>query len=397
MKKLTALFCTTIMLAIGTAIFGGCGGKDESKNAGTVMNVSLNPEVEFVLDANNKVISVNALNEEGNLIISSATFTGKSADEAVELFIQISDETGFLFEGEIATDENQISVSISGNKEKAKEIYNAVATKANAYLEEADIQGKIEQGKAITEAQLEALVAECAPYIDEAKVKELSYMELVETIAESRKETAEFYSQEVKNAYYEAKAFAMKQAELETIKSHLDILSQTACDVAFGVYTAEIDTIETTRMTMLVNESSPYQVALKAFQQAKVEYLNYRDYVASLEENEITTQISTMLAQYEKTLETAETALVNAGKSANEALDMAKAQVTTAYDALITVIGDYTKLANEHADEISTKVMEAKAQFFTDFEANYKASIDGAKQSWADMKAQLQADAGLAE
>ena len=271
-------------------------------------------------------------------------------------------------------------------------MYNSVAAKANAYFKEADIAGEIAQGAAITEAHLQALVTECAPYMEEAEVKALSYMELVETIAESRKETAEMYSQEVKNAYYEAKAFAMQQAEIEAIKSHLNIIQQTACDIAFGIYTTAVDTIENTRLTMLVNEDSLYQKALKSFQEAKVEYLNYREYIASLEQNEITTEISAMLATYQTTLDGAETALINAGQSANVALDGAKAKVEEAYDAVITAIGDYAKLANDHADEISAKVTEAKAQFFTEFETNYKASIDGAKQNWADMKAALEAE-----
>lgn len=392
MKKLTALFCATIMLTSGIAAFGGCGKKESTKNAGTVMNVSLNPEVEFVLDAENKVVSVNALNEEGNLIISSTTFTGKSADEAVELFMQVSDEMGFLFEGEIKAGENQLSVSFSGDTDKAKALYADVAAKANAYFKEADITGKIEQGKAITEEKLEEIVAECAPYIDQAKVEALSYMELVETIAESRKETAEMYSQEVKKAYYEAKAFAMQQAEYETIKLHLNALQQIAVDAAYAIYAGFVETIETTRLTMLVNADSIYQMALKSFQEAKVEYLNYREYIASLEQDEITTQISEQLAVFQTSLDSAEVALVNAGKSANAALDSIKVQATTAYDAVMKAIGDYAALANEHAAEISTNVTEAKAKFFTDFETNYKASIDSAKQSWADMKADLQAD-----
>ncbi|MBQ8406452.1 MAG: hypothetical protein IJY38_00900 [Clostridia bacterium] len=387
MKKFLAMFCATAMLATGVATLSGC-----SEDGGTVMNVSLNPEVEFVLDEENKVISVNALNEEGNLIISSATFTGKSADEAVELFVQVSDETGFLFKGEVQAGENEVSVSFSGNSSKAKSLYQSVENKVKAYFESADIEGKIEKGKAISKEYLQSLVAECAPYIDAAKVEALSYMELVEEIAQSRQETAEFYSQEVKNAYYEAKAFAMQQAEVEAIKEHLNVAAKAACDFAFGVYEGIVNTIESTRLTMLVNENSPYQVALRAFQAAKVEYLNYRNYVASLEQNEVTTQISTTLANYQTVLDNAETALVNAGQTANETLDGFKAQATTAYQSVIDAIGNYSKLVNDNADQISAKVTEAKNKFFTDFETGYQANIDGAKQAWADMKAQLQAE-----
>ena len=51
----------------------------------------------------------------------------------------------------------------------------------------------------------------------------MEYEALVNEIVKSRKETREMYSQELKNAYYEAKAFALEQAKLETLKSKANI------------------------------------------------------------------------------------------------------------------------------------------------------------------------------
>ena len=82
MKKL-AIFCAAMMAATGVSAFAGCAEAKEQK----VMNLSLNPEVEFVLDENDKVVSVNALNEEGNLIVSAEVFTGKTAEEAAKLLL----------------------------------------------------------------------------------------------------------------------------------------------------------------------------------------------------------------------------------------------------------------------------------------------------------------------
>ena len=91
MKKMMAVLGASIFTFTGMSVFAGCSEQAEGK---TVMNVSLNPEVEFVLDADNKVVSVNALNEEGNLIVSAEVFTGKSAEEAAQLFVKVSKETG---------------------------------------------------------------------------------------------------------------------------------------------------------------------------------------------------------------------------------------------------------------------------------------------------------------
>ncbi len=389
MKKL-AILCAAILAATGVSAFVSCGGAEAKEQK--VMNLSLNPEVEFVLDENDKVVSVNALNEEGNLIVSAEVFTGKTAEEAAKLFVEVSKETGFLVSGKVKTGENELEISLSGDTKAAEALYNDVKAEVESYLTAENITATIEQAAAISEEQLEKLVAECAPYLDAAKIQTMEYKELVKTLAESRKETAEFYSQELKNAYYEAKAFAMEQAELQAVKAQEGItgIAAIAFDTAYGLYTTAVDTIESTRMTMLVNEDSPYQVALKAFREAKADYLNYRNYVASLEETEITTAISEQLAGYETIVNNTETMLLQAGETANLALDGVKTQVKTAYDSVVLAIEEYSAKVSQYASQIATKQQEAQTAFFTSFETDYAAAITAAKNNWTSMKTELE-------
>ncbi len=389
MKKL-AILCAAIIATTGVSAFASCGGSTEKEQK--VMNLSLNPEVEFVLDENDKVISVNALNEEGNLIISAEVFTGKTAEEAAKLFVEVSKETGFLVSGKINAGENELEISLSGDTKAAETLYKDVKAEVESYLTAENITATIKQAAAIGEEQLEKLVAECAPYLETAKIQAMEYKELVKTLAESRKETAEFYSQELKNAYYEAKAFAMEQAELQAVKVQEGItgIAAIAFDSAYNVYTGVVETIETTRMTMLVNENSPYQIALKAFREAKTDYLNYRNYVASLEETKITTAISEQLASYQTLVDNTETALLQAGENANEVLDTVKAQVKMAYDSVVALIGEYSAKVSQYASEIATKQQEAQTAFFTNFEADYAAAITAAKDNWNAMKTALE-------
>lgn len=391
MKKFTAFICALTVLAGGAMAMVGCGGEEEAASGEKkVMNVSLNPEVEFVLDANDKVVSVNALNEEGNLIISAETFTGKSAEDAVKLFVEVSKETGFVVSGNVRAGENEINISISGDTEKAESLYNDVKSKVDEYLSAEKITATIAQAEAITEAQLEALVAECAPYMEEAEIKAMEYAALVDALYESRKETAEFYSQELKNAYYEAKAFAMEQAELETLKSKVSGIFVTACDLAYQGYSVAVSLIEDTRMSLLVDENSLYQKGLAAFRQAKIEYLDYRNEVAEMEQTAVTEEISARLAEYEATLEQAEASLLEIGVNANAQLDELKASVQEKYDAVIAALETASVKVSEHLDEVSAKQQEKKAAFFTAFEEDYAAAISAAKTSWDDMKSQLE-------
>lgn len=76
---------------------------------------------------------------------------------------------------------------------------------------------------------------------------------------------------------------------------------------------------------MLVNPTSPYQLSLVAFREAKTAYLNFRNYLAQNSEAPEAEQ-----AKYEQAkanLEKAEQDLLAAGKAANESLDDAKVEL----------------------------------------------------------------------
>ncbi len=387
MKKVIAILGSAVMLATSVAGLASCG---ETKDEKKVMNVSVNPSVEFVLNGDDKVVSVNALNEEGNLIVSAEAFTGKSAEEAAKLFIEVSKETGFLVEANATVKNNDINISISGDATEAKKLYDDVCVKVNEYLSAENVEAKIAEFKAISEEQLEALVAECAPYMEAAEVKALEYMELVETLYESRKETAEMYSQELKNAYYDAKAHMLQQVEFETLKTKVNELAQAGLDLAYTSYATAVESIEETRMEKLVSEDSDYQKALAEFRAAKIAYLNYRAEVAAMEQTAQTEAVLNALNAYESVVDLKEQALVSAGELANAALDSAKANVTALYNTVVGVIEKASVAINQHLEEISANQKAKMQAFFTEFETAYAESITKAEQGWADMKTQLE-------
>ncbi len=390
MKKVTAIFTSALMFASAFA-FVSCKKDDEPQKK--VMNISCNPSVEFVLDSDDTVISVNALNEEGNLIVSAEAFTGKSAEEAAKLFIEVSNETGFLVSGNASVAGNEISISLSGDAKEATKLYDEVKAEINEYLSAENIEAQLTQAAAITEEQLEKLVEQCTPYMDAAEVRALEYMELVETLYQSRKETAELYSQELKNAYYEAKAFALEQAELEILKSKVTGGEAVLLEVVYTAYTGAIETIETARMSGLVAENSPYQLALKAFREAKVAYLNYRREVAEMEQNSVTTAITEQLNALEGKVNSAEEALLLAGETANAALTTLKERVTAAYNNVVEKIEEASIKAADHLEEISAKQTAAITALSTDFEDAYAGAIAAARTNWTTMKTQLQESA----
>ena len=381
MKKFISGICLMAMLCTSAAVLSACGGDDEMQ----VMNVSLNPEVEFILDENDKVVSVNALNEEGNLIINGQAFVGKNADEALELFVSVSKETGFLVEGNYG--DNQISISLSGDD--ANKMYDKLKNDLNDYLADQNITATLENAGKLSEEYLKEKVQECMPYLTGEEVEDMDYEELIESLKTSRQETADMLSQQVKDAYYHAKANAINLAKFEYAKSQLNAISAAVLESALSVYKGAVQTIETTRQELLLDEDSQYQQALVALREAKVDYLEYRQYVASLEQNEVTTLITEQLNNYETALQYAETALENMYNTCVQSLNSAETAVTTAYNTLVTtfqnVANNFSELLDDAEENINSDIEDFEATFNTTYE-EYKAQ---AKAKLDTMKGQL--------
>lgn len=389
MKKILCLVLTLCLLA-GTLAFVAC---DSSKNddPATVMTVSLNPEVEFVLDGNGKVITVNALNEEGNLIISAQDFAnveGKTAEEATQLFVKVSAETGFLVRGSLKTENNNVEISISGDKADAEKLYNDVKTRVNHYLDEVGLTATLQQAEAISKEQLEKLVAECAPYLEEAEIKAMEYQQLLAELAESRKETAEYYSQELKTAYYEAKAYALDKAKFEVLRDKLNVLYLTGFDFINSAYNLAVNTLEEVRYEAFVKEDSIYQKALAAVRTAKTNYLLKLNKVSESEYgNEIPEAVQTELNRLKDLLDIAEQNLVTAGQTALEMLASAQAKLKTCRDNVLAALSDVD--VDALVDKIAEKQTTAANEFFTSFESKYASSKESAKTAWNNMETDL--------
>ncbi len=387
MKKLLSFFLALTLFCSAFLLLVSCG-ETPAKKEPSVMTLSLNPEVEFLLDENGVVVSANALNEEGNLVLNAAVFVGKTNEEAVKLFIDVTKETGFLVSGSIEADENNIKVAFSG--EDAEKRYDAIKKNVTDYLGEKGITAGFENA-ALTDEYLNGQLEKCLPYLDEAKLTAMSYEEKLAALKTSREETASLTSEQLKNAYYEAKELAYEKAKLEYVKKNANAAASIAIDMASKTYFELCDTLETLRYESLIKEDSLYQVALASFREAKVEFLNYRAYVAGLPEGEATEAVNAQLDSLEAALNQAEQALATAYATANSALDEAKKQLDTVYAQMISTIkgldGSIETSLNEASDHITGELDNVTSAF----ETEYASSITAAKNQWSAMEDALKA------
>ena len=164
--------------------------------------------------------------------------------------------------------------------------------------------------------------------IDSGKknIQSLIDLELKE-IYLSRKETKDIYCQELKEAYYDAKEFIFKKAELEYLKSKVGALGEAAIGALITAYDGAVTALENAKKTWFIDENSVYQVALQAFREKKAEFLKYKNYVASLEEAQVDQAILDELQRIETALTEAEAALEKAKDDAEAAIEQLEDEV----------------------------------------------------------------------
>ncbi len=73
--------------------------------------IDINPSVEFVTNRNNKVLKVNALNEDGEILIADEDFVGMDVSDACEQVIGLAIELGYLDVDATENDPNAVMVT----------------------------------------------------------------------------------------------------------------------------------------------------------------------------------------------------------------------------------------------------------------------------------------------
>ena len=88
------ILATVLAIAIITGIVIFATPKDTTAYA--TMECSVNPDVQFVLNSQERVISYVCLNEDAEVLISETNFEGKTAEEAAYLFTKLATEAGYI-------------------------------------------------------------------------------------------------------------------------------------------------------------------------------------------------------------------------------------------------------------------------------------------------------------
>ena len=401
-KRLISIFllCTLFLTAIS---FTSCSNAKPEEGSVTRMTVDINPSVEFMIDDQNKIISVTALNDDGSILIVGEAFVGKTPEEAIEMMVTLASDTGYLVQGNAEASENAVKISVSGDSKYAEQLKKDITEKANDTLKALDINGTVEKVEALKIDALRQMALSTSLYTEE-EISTMDEGQLYKVISAGRIETALLMTEEMRSAYYSAKeykiSFAQREETARIIKElgGLYNLTHTAYKTALDVYSTAITELDNFRYEMLVSSESEYQKSLTELREAKIELLKQNNYTASLNVNgeeyasaTVTLQLTEenynkMLAAYEKIgtdLNAALEALIAKLRQAESKLNELE---DTLFDENIEA-----KL-QENAAEIEASLNAAKDGFFAEFESAHAEDIAAIEETLLAKKQQLKSE-----
>ena len=128
---------------------------------------------------------------------------------------------------------------------------------------------------------------------------------------------------------------------------------------------------------------------MKNYRAAKTEFLNYRNYVASLDPNEVTEAVTKTLDAIEAQLKNAEEALNTAYNSAMTSFETAQSTLDKAYNALVNFLAEAGKDVNGALDKIQTNLDTTLTSFEDSFKSKHSEQMQKAQTEWKQMKDKL--------
>ena len=372
MKKRFLSLCAAFALGATMFSFGGCSKAAEN----TRMTVDINPSVELMVDKDNKVVSVTALNDDAAIILQGTAFVGKTSDEAVKGVVEVATETGYIVKGEVEVGENNVKISVSGDTKWAKDLYKDAEKKVNEYLESSGIKATVERVDALKTEALKQLAKHNSTYTEE-EIAGMNDEQLLNVIAIGRVETAQLVSEEVRQAYFAAKEYEISLATSTATK-----------DLIYAMNSA--------RYNALVSPDSAYQKLLVQLREKKAEILAQKQLIISIKAGNSSVDITIAtgdLTKYEAAYDKLVADLEAAGKAANDGLtsliELMKQGEKSMKDLQAKFPADITDQLNAKASEIDAKANKAKDEFFARFEEAHKADFDAMNKALADAKAKL--------
>lgn len=378
-------------------------------------NTSGNPNIELVVDSNNKVVSVRGVNDDGKMIISGEAIVGKSLDDALEIIVKVENETGYLLKGEVSVKNYSINISISSDEEAVKELQDKVTTYVKDACDKYGITTTIKNIESYARSELERIVMEQDPTLTQEEVSKMSYEQLLKLVAAYQLERTDIYSEQLEYYYNQAKESKINLSENKYVRDAIDTTNTlykailSLYDQAFESLSNAYTNLDTAVYNYLVSEDSAYAKASKAVSEYKDQVLANRKKVNDLQAklDELKEQggeeykvIEAQIKVANEALDTADKLLDSSQATLDSAHQAALSFIETARKAIQTCLAslqeirnklpyDLTKQIEEKVADTEKKLNEDKDKFFSDFESKHGEEIKKAREEIQNRKKAL--------
>ena len=216
LTKALILCVLSLVMAIGCFSFTACTDTPTTNAEQQIVTLSVNPEIEFIVDEEDKVISVTASNEDGIYLLEKfSSYTGLTIQEASLKFLELCEEYGFVISGSVT--EQNFTISVSGDG--AEKLFNDIKQATSNKVSELGIQ--VDEMVKIGKDKLKDMVKECYQDLSSLDLAKLSETELVEKIKKSREETKDLHTLEEKMQFYFDRAYAVTETKIKAIKDYI--------------------------------------------------------------------------------------------------------------------------------------------------------------------------------
>lgn len=267
-KLCTSFACLVLVIICSILIFSNDNVNTLKYEA--IIQIDVNPSVEFVVDDSDKVLSVKGLNDDGKLILTDEEFENLSLKDAVSKLLNLEEKTNFLSE----TNKN-VTLTLTIENKGVEEV---LTNKLNQILKSTqnnlstNIEIKFNTSKSIEDLK------DYVNSIDIIKnVQDLQYSELIGIVRKYHEDVRTLDSIALENLYLKSKTEyfeELKENKIKELVNDLDDSYKTQIDRYNKLYLLVKETynnLQATYESLYVDNNSPYKMALKDLEEVKDE------------------------------------------------------------------------------------------------------------------------------
>jgi hypothetical protein len=389
-NKILVFSLILILIYLNLTIISGCVKTGE---AVTYVNLSLNPNIEIVLDTADKVVSVNAINEDGELLFAQENFAGERVQNIIYKLVDLSAKSGLL---DVNNINNAVYLSVVNERaEYANNLFEKLKDVCDNYFKTNGIYAMAVSGQLPEEIitlateydlppghlRLMLKAIEVNPDLTIAELTIMPISDIIKIVNSAFLGVGKIYSKDLKDAYkaerialretYQANIEALFGAEyvnlldeLEFLESQLEVAEGEALETLKNAITAKEGQIETLKLQLETSYADEFNALKEQYELDKKALIdNYIDQAKTYADT-LKTNLQNRIAQNEDKLELRKQYAKTRLNNFREKYETFKAlREADLFNFLKTQIEETDRLTIEVKEDLLTALAEAEKYY----------------------------------